>query len=429
MGPVASIKKFHLASCRGGGCECLWCVDYRPLGLHGPRRRVRFRTRKEAERFVSETAHQAARGEYVAPAQIPRFGELAEDWFSSKADRRAGHRANLRASLDQHLLPAFGNTRLDQIRVESIERFRDRLRAAGYAPVTINAFLQDLGAVFKLAVRRGVCLVNPVERLERAFVGARELELGLGDGERPAEGRVSAAELLTPAELGRLVAAAAPGVYRMLLALAAATGLRSGELLALQWSDLELPQEGAGRVQVRRTLSWARVKGEEAAVRPRFYPPKTQAGRRAVPLPAPLVGALQEWRLRCPRGELELVFPTADGGLMRRSNALRYGLWPALKRAGLRRVTMHSLRHSFASALLMSGRPITEVQHLLGHSSPAVTLKVYAHFLPSDENLGTEALTQAILGPRDGQGGAGVEKWALSGHSGAEANGANRVST
>ena len=324
---MASIKKFHVASCRGGGCECLWCVDYRPLGLHGPRRRVRFRTRKEAERFASATAHQAARGEYVAPAQIPRFGELAED-FSSKADRRAGHRANLRASLDQHLLPAFGRTRLDQIRVESIERFRDQLRAEGYAPVTINAFLQDLGAVFKLAVRRGVCLVNPVERLERAFVGAREIELRRDNGERPEEGRVTAAELLTPAELRRLVAAAAPGMYRMLLALAAASGLRSGELLALQWSDLQLPPAGAGRAQVRRTLS-----------------------------------------------------------------------------------------------------PITEVQHLLGHSSPAVTLKVYAHFLPSDQSLGTEALTQAILGlVRDGQGGAAVEKWALSGHSGAESDAPNGVS-
>src|SRR5271154_4041745 len=113
-GAVASIKKFHVASCRGGSCECLWCADYRPLGLHGPRRRVRFRTRKQAERFASETAHQAARGEYVTPAKIPSFGELAEEWFGSKADRRAGHRANLRACLDQHLLPAFGNTRPDQ---------------------------------------------------------------------------------------------------------------------------------------------------------------------------------------------------------------------------------------------------------------------------------------------------------------------------
>ena len=49
---MASIKKFHVASCTGGNCECLWALDYRPLGMHGARRRVRFKTRKDAERFL-----------------------------------------------------------------------------------------------------------------------------------------------------------------------------------------------------------------------------------------------------------------------------------------------------------------------------------------------------------------------------------------
>ncbi len=68
---------------------------------------------------------------------------------------------------------------------------------------------------------------------------------------------------------------------------------------------------------------------------------------------------------------------------MRRSIALRRGLRPALRRAGLRQVNMHSLRHSFASALIMRGAPITEVQHLLGHASPSITLGVYSHFFKS----------------------------------------------
>ena len=85
---MANISKFHVSSCEGGDCKCLWALDYRPLGLHGPRRRVRFRTRKQAERFQTETEHRAARGEYVEPAKIPKFGEVAEDWFASKTDRR-----------------------------------------------------------------------------------------------------------------------------------------------------------------------------------------------------------------------------------------------------------------------------------------------------------------------------------------------------
>src|SRR6266853_2640671 len=108
---MASIKKFHLPSCGGSDCVCLWVLDYRPLGLFGPRRRMRFKTRKQAEHFRTETEHKAARGEYVEPAKIPTFKEAAELWFSSKTDRRASHVADLRARLDKHILPRVGGLR------------------------------------------------------------------------------------------------------------------------------------------------------------------------------------------------------------------------------------------------------------------------------------------------------------------------------
>lgn len=79
---------------------------------------------------------------------------------------------------------------------------------------------------------------------------------------------------------------------------------------------------------------------------------------------------------RCPISEQELVFPAVNGQPMRRSVALRRGLWPALRRAGLRKVNMHSSRHSFASALIANGSPVTEVQSILDHSSPVMTLNV-----------------------------------------------------
>ncbi len=91
---MARIRKFHLPGCSGGDCDCLWELDYRPLGMYGPRRRVRFQTRKAAERFQAETALQAARGEYVEPARVPTFAEVAEDWFQSKTDRRPSARAS-----------------------------------------------------------------------------------------------------------------------------------------------------------------------------------------------------------------------------------------------------------------------------------------------------------------------------------------------
>ena len=208
---------------------------------------------------------------------------------------------------------------------------------------------------------------------------------------------------MDPNEIRKVLEKAQPGYYRSLFLTAYLTGMRSGELFALRWSDIELKgidaesgRESRGRIFVRRSLSWARVEKEDGPVRPRFFPPKTKAGVRTLPIPMELAGALRRWKLQCPQNEHDLVFPMADGQAMHRSTALRYGLWPALSRAGLRRVNMHSLRHSFASALIMAGAPVTEVQSLLGHSSPGVTLKVYSHWFKNVETDSVDRLAKSL---------------------------------
>jgi integrase len=178
------------------------------------------------------------------------------------------------------------------------------------------------------------------------------------------------------------------------------TGMRSGEAFALRWSDCELGDRAATdqnppKIYVRRSLSWARLKGE--AIRPRFYPPKTQAGVRDITIAPELAAILRRWKIQCPPCEYDLVFPTADGKPMRRSVALRRGLGPALRRAGLRQVNMHSLRHSFASALIARGAPVTEVQSILGHSSPTVTLNVYSHWFRTTHTSAMNAVVRDIL--------------------------------
>src|SRR5260370_32345267 len=121
---MASISKFHLAHCSGGDCNCLWALDYRPLGVRGPRRRVRFKTKKAAERFLAETALQASRGEYVEPAKVPAFGEIAEDWIEGKSDRRPSHVFDLRTRLDKQILPVFGRLKPDRATVTAVLTFR-----------------------------------------------------------------------------------------------------------------------------------------------------------------------------------------------------------------------------------------------------------------------------------------------------------------
>ena len=119
---MARIAKFHLASCQGGDCECLWELDYRPQGLYGPRRRVRFQTKKAAERFLAQTALQAARGEYVEPAAVPTFAEVS---VNPQRDRRIG-------VTEVMLQVGNRNPALDQDRratvTQAVERDRSQLR-------------------------------------------------------------------------------------------------------------------------------------------------------------------------------------------------------------------------------------------------------------------------------------------------------------
>ena len=410
---MASIKKRHRPDCSVGKCECSWRLDYRPLGVRGPRKRLFFDTKKQAERYLAETSHKVTRGEYIDPTKAPTFNEAAERWFISKSDRRPSHVSNLRSRLDKHILPRIGAKRLNQINVGTIEELRDGLRNDGYAARTIKSILRLVGAVFRSAIRRGECVTNPVDRVEPVFVAARELKVG-GDERASEDDVVSPDSILSPQEIRAMLNATTPGLYRALFTTAALTGARSGELFALRWSDVEMPKDASAYVYIRRTLSWARLKGEE--IRPRYYEPKTKAGVRKIPVSAELASVLRAWKLQCSPTPDGLVFPTHDGRPIRRSNALRYGLWPALRRAGLRRVTMHSLRHSFASALIMAGAAVTEVQALLGHASPEITLRIYSHWFKKIDSGAVARLSETVLGKAGIRTEAKTE-WAKSGHS------------
>ncbi|HUO05405.1 MAG TPA: site-specific integrase [Candidatus Binataceae bacterium] len=404
---MANIRRFHLGSCTGGKCECPWVLDNRPLGVRGPRQRVRFQTQKEAQRFLTNVQHKVDVGEYIDPATVPNFGDVAEEWYLSKSDRRPSHVASLRRRLDKHLMPIFGAHRLNAVRVGELERLRDCLRQKSYAANTINHVLRIAGAIFKFAVRRGYCSTNPLDRVELAHKPAQELSLDGG-----CDDPITPDNILNPAEIRRLLDAAQPGFDRTIFMTAFITGARQGELLALRWTDLELPTDGPCRMFVRRSLQWPHLTGEP--VRPRFFPPKTKAGLRTVSLPAELAAALRRWKLQCPPSQFDLVFPAADGTPMKWDHLLRTRFYPALSRAKLRRVTFHSLRHSCASAMIAAGAPVTEVQHQLGHGNPAITLSVYSHWFKDTVGGGAvERLAAMVLGEEKTTASG---KWALSGH-------------
>jgi integrase len=138
--------------------------------------------------------------------------------------------------------------------------------------------------------------------------------------------------------------------------------------------------------------------------------PKSHAGERAVPFGKFVANTLKEWKLACPKGELDLVFPSGSGGVENLSNIIRRGLHPAQVAGGVtvaekpKYTGMHSLRHFYASWCVNRiedgglGLPPKLVQERLGHSTIAMTLDVYGHLFPrGDDGEQIDAAEMALL--------------------------------
>ncbi len=176
--------------------------------------------------------------------------------------------------------------------------------------------------------------------------------------------------------------------FRPAMLLALRTGLRQGELFGLRWEDVDLV---AGRLMVNQAIS-----------RGVIGTPKSGRSRE-VPLSEQAVAALKKERhLRGP-----FVFCDADGHPLRQA-LIKTPLWRACRRAGLRRVQWHVLRHTFASHLAMRGVPLKAVQELLGHSTMDMTMR-YAHLSPSVRRDAVQCLDGAVPNGRQILAGGGGE--------------------
>lgn len=370
-----------------------WVVDFRDQ--FGTRRWESYRTREEAKLALEARLKQVRTGTYRAPSRMPPLREVAEAWLRSKADRRPSTRYLWQNHVHVHILPRLGDVRVDRITPQVIEESlrNDLLRGGRLAPQTINKILGTLTAVFEYAERHGITERNPARLAERLRPGGGEVAAGEADAQ--GERQVDPDDVPSPEEVRRLLMAAEPGLSSTFLLTAALTGARCSELLALTWDDVELDR---GEIHIRRAISWARTREDRAAgvTGARFFAPKTKSSRRKVEAPPELVTALRRWKLAAPISETGLVFAKADGTPIHRKTIRDKYLIPALDRAGLRRFGVHALRHFFASELIRRGYPVTEVAARLGHSSPAVTMAVYARWFTNAKSDAVKELAKSL---------------------------------
>jgi integrase len=236
--------------------------------------------------------------------------------------------------------------------------------------------------------------------LHRALTYAVELDLlprnvAGGKPGRPPMVRRREAASLTPEQHAELMHKLAGHPFYPIALLALASGARRGELLALRWSDVDL--DGAS-LRIARSL-------EETGAGLRFKEPKTQHGRRSMPLAPQAVEALRAHR----RGQLELrmalglgrpapdalVFATPEGEPMSPDKLSRD--WRRLMDSlGLPPIGFHALRHTHVSMLISAGVDVLSVSRLLGHGSPAITLNVYSHLFTNKDAAAAAAIEAAL---------------------------------
>jgi integrase len=376
-----------------------WVVDFRDH--NGKRHWETYDTKKEADDRLADRTIEVREHTYIDAGELPTFAAVAQGWLTIKRDHPASTFNFWRSHVELHLVPAFGERRIDQVLAADIERFRNAKRDGtdGHtqlARATINQLLQTLTAILDYAVAHKYLRSNPGSAVKRVRA---ERRTGVTDNVE-----VDPKEVLTAEQAGQVIGAATPGLYRTFIMMGLLTGCRSGELLALAWEHVDLD---AATVKISRSLSRARseVRGYGKSV-PVFGPTKTPSSNRTLDLAPELVHALKVWRLQSRyKGDEDLVFTNSLGGPLHRA-FLHKGLRRALDQcAGVPRVNLHGLRHSFASILIQRGHAVSEVAQILGHKSPELTLKVYTHWFKGLSSAKTMAdLAGAICAPRPATG-------------------------
>ena len=330
-------------------------------------------TLKKAKEALRQIEDQVTRRVYVGEDKVPTFPEVAEAWLLFKKN-------NLRASTwevyEGHTrihFPEFAEIKINRITASMIERYIMNRQTAGMPINTIRKILVSLNQIFKYAIRHGYVHQNPMLAAERPR-----------QPQGHENGPTGQIRVLNPAEISALLAAERDQKYRTMFMLAIMGGLRQGELIGLKWSDVDWK---ASQVAVERTFN------NQA-----WYQPKTKGSRRRIDLGPAMLRNLKLWRLACPSSDLNLVFPNDAGGPINHNNLVNRHFLPALVTAKIGRIRFHDLRHTYASLLIEQGENIKYIQTQLGHSSPTVTLNVYAHLMKPTNQEAAKRLESAIFG-------------------------------
>lgn len=313
-------------------------------------------TRAEAEKALRRLADEAR-----APVSERVTVQLAGERLVADREalgRKASTVENIESAVRVHLGPFFAGRSLDRIEASEVEAFVAAKRRDGLSTKSVLNYVSVLHSLFEFGIRKSWASTNPVKQIEKP-------------GRSEPNGDI---RFLDDSDLEALLAAEQEDplghTLRALYLTAAMTGLRQGELLALRWRDIDWT---AARVRVRR--NW--VRGE-------YGTPKSRRSSRSVPLADRVAGDLdRHFKASDFTQDDDLVFPHPVLGTPLDRSRLLKRFKAALRRASVREVRFHDLRHTFGTRMAGAGVPMRTLQEWMGHRDLKTTL-IYADYAPSE---------------------------------------------
>lgn len=282
------------------------------------------------------------------------FSDLYLSWKQAMAHRiKESTAANYEMKAVKHLLPAFGSLSVADITSEHIYDFISEKQQSGLSNRYISDILVMLKSVFKFGAQQ-FHWQNPMYGVSMPKKHKAEVQLLTADEQQRLERYIAENHNLTT--LG--------------IALAKSTGLRIGELCALQWADIDLEKR---TITVRKTIQRIQSKNGSRRTKVIITDPKSESSCRVIPIPAFMIAFLREFR---GNGE-DFVISGTDKPVEPR--VMQYRFTKILKNGNLPSVHFHSLRHIFASTCIKLGFDVKALSEILGHSSVEITLNRYVH--------------------------------------------------
>jgi len=352
----------------------------------GDRRRQSKRsysTKKEAQAALAETIDSHRRQDFVAPTAL-RVRDFVETWINAleTQGRKVSTIAGYRQTMKLYVLPRLGSRKLQDLRATDLDDLYAELLRSGdvkgrpLSMSTVHHVHTAIGKLLHDAERKGLVVRN-VGRLADApsMAAARD--------------RAPDMNVWTPDELSRFLRYVENYRAGALIHLAVMTGMRRGELVALQWDAVDLRRS---TVKVRSAATY--LDGVET-----IDVPKTKRSRRTIDLDQRTVSVIKRHRATQREELFELgvtsstddrVFANEIGEPMR-PHSVGQAFNRLVESSGIPRIRLHDLRHTHASHLLAAGVNAKVVSERFGHASVSFTLDTYGHVMPGQQSEAAEA--------------------------------------